>query len=140
MGGVWEGREPPQGIKKYVCILAKMANHFLRNPYTRPRILSDRIPIHKNPGTFGWIPQKVVGHFFERVSVYTQTHVTACTQRHMSLCVHTDTRWGQSLTSTLRLFGPQLYLNFTFISTSTLRHIVLNFTFISSSLLRLFRS
>ena len=40
-----------------------MPNHFLRPPYKRPEILSDRIPIRKNPGTFVWIPQKVVGHF-----------------------------------------------------------------------------
>jgi hypothetical protein len=36
-----------------VCILEKMTNHFLRPPYKRHEILSDRIPIRKNPGTFG---------------------------------------------------------------------------------------
>ena len=40
-----------------------MTNHFLRPPYKRPEILSDRIPIRKVPGTFVRIPQKVVGHF-----------------------------------------------------------------------------
>ena len=43
-----------------------MTNHFLRAPYKRPEILADRIPIRKIPGTFCRIPQKVVGHFFER--------------------------------------------------------------------------
>ena len=47
-----------------VRILEQMTNHFLRNLYKRPEILSDRIPISKNPGTFVRIPQKVVGHFF----------------------------------------------------------------------------
>ena len=42
-----------------------MTNHFLRNPYKRPGILSNRIPIRKNPGTFVRIPQKVVGYFSE---------------------------------------------------------------------------
>ena len=48
-----------------VRIREKMTNHFLRHPYKRPEILSDRIPIRKNPRTFVRIPQKVVGHFFK---------------------------------------------------------------------------
>ena len=46
-----------------VRILEKMTNRFLRKPYKRPGILSDGVIIRTNPGTFGWIPQKVVGHF-----------------------------------------------------------------------------
>ena len=34
-------------------ILEKMTNHFLRNPYKRPGILSDGVIIRTNPGTFG---------------------------------------------------------------------------------------
>ena len=51
---------------KCVCILEKMNNHFLRNPYKRPEILSDEANIRENPGTFVRRSQKVVGHFFER--------------------------------------------------------------------------
>ena len=39
-----------------VRILEKMTNHFLRNPYKRPEILSDGIMIRTNPGTFVRIP------------------------------------------------------------------------------------
>ena len=47
-----------------VRILEKMTNHFLRNPYKRPGILSNRITTSKNPGTFVWIPQKSGWSFF----------------------------------------------------------------------------
>ena len=49
-----------------VRILKKMTNHFLRNPYKRPKILSDGVNIRRNPGTFVRRSQKVVGHLFER--------------------------------------------------------------------------
>ena len=47
--------------KYYVWV--KMTNHFLRNPYKRPGILSNRNPTSKNPGTFVRVPQKVVSYF-----------------------------------------------------------------------------
>ena len=39
-----------------VRILEKMANHFLRNPYKRPRICSNHNPTPKNLLTFVRIP------------------------------------------------------------------------------------
>ena len=36
-----------------VRILEKVANHFSRNPYKRPGILSDGVIVRTNPGTFG---------------------------------------------------------------------------------------
>ena len=51
-------------VRTSVRILEKMTYRFLRNPYKRPRILSNQITTSKNPGTFVRIPQKVVGYFF----------------------------------------------------------------------------
>ena len=42
-----------------------MKRHFSANRADRPGICSNRNPIRQNSGTFLWIPQKVIGHFFE---------------------------------------------------------------------------
>ena len=38
--------------------------HFLANSADRPGICANHNPIRKNPGTIGWIRQKVAGQFF----------------------------------------------------------------------------
>ena len=51
--------------------------HFWRNWAGRPRILSNRIPIRKNPGTFGLIPSKIAFFTFATFGDLSQSSQVA---------------------------------------------------------------